>query len=50
MIQSQGIIAQIAGFFNAIRDALLSIALSHNTSLKKKRNQYSGKNETTGIQ
>lgn len=36
MIQSQGRIAQIAGFFNAIRDALLSISLSLNTSIIKK--------------
>lgn len=35
MIQSQESIAQIAGFFNAIRDALLSTPLSPNTSILK---------------
>lgn len=46
MIQSQGSIAQTAGFFNAIRDALLSTPLSPNTTyihlyIKKKKKKKS---------
>lgn len=41
MIQSQGSIAQIAAFFNAIRNALLSTSLSPNISNIKKKNKKS---------
>lgn len=49
MNQSQGSTAQIAGFFNAIRDALLSTPLTVILLILKKSMLRGKKNETTAI-